>query len=428
MPADLNVIHAAQLARILDRGGPRRGRLQGELDLVADGAVAIRGGQIVAAGPTRQVLEAAGADVPTLDASGLCVLPGLVDCHSHPLYAGHEGGNGPAREYVRRLEGAKSWDIRAEGGGIWAVIEATRNASDQALLDSAARAYADILAGGVTTLEVKSGFGYTCEQELRQLRLLRESAARTPMDLVYTYVGAEFHPRDGTSLEACVQNILDRILPAVRAQGIAEFHDMCCEDGDYSAPLIVRLLEASRRLGMPTRVHADANSHSKGWRTAVEGGAVTADHLTYTPDEEIRALAGCDTVAVVMPLAEQIFLDQRRANARLFIECSVPLAVSTDFNANIHATSLPLTIALACTWFRLTPAEAIVGATLNAAYALRRGGDRGSLDVGKRGDLAILDCSHPDEIALAMGAPLVRCVIAQGQVVHRSGPGAPPAA
>ncbi len=422
MPANLNVVHAAYIARILDRGGPRRGRLQGELDLVADGAVAIRAGRIVAAGPTRQVLEAAGSDAPTLDASGLCVLPGLVECHSHPLFARSAGADSPAWEYVRRLQGAKSWEIRAEGGGIWATIEATRAASDQALLDHVARVYADILAGGVPTQEVKSGYGYTCEQELRELRLLRESAARTAMDLVYTYMGAQFEPRDGTSAEACVQNILDRILPAVREQGIAEFHDLCCEDGDFPAPLAARLVEGSRRLGIPSRVHADANAHSKGWRTAVEGDAVAADHLTYTPDEEIRALGGCDTVAVVMPLAEQVYLDPRRANARLFIQCEVPLAVATDYCSAIQATSMPLTIALACTWFRLTPAEAIVGATLNAAYALRRGGDRGSLDMGKRGDLTILDCSHPDEIALRIGAPLVRYVVAEGAVVHRSGP------
>jgi imidazolonepropionase len=415
LTGDLNVVHAAQLAVIHDHGEPRRGEQQGELDLIPDGAVAIRGGRIVMSGSTDQVMRDVDSGVLTINAAGMTVLPGLVECHSHPIFAGSRHW-----EYVRKLQGATSRQIRAEGGGIWSTVVATRAAADEDLVRGAVAAYAAILAGGATTLEVKSGYGLTVDQELRLLRLLRDSSLYTPLDLVYTFLGAHIVPHDGQSAEEYVQTVCDEMLPAVRKQGIAEFHDMSCEEGDFSAPLAARLLDVSRNLGMPTRVHADASSPSNGWRTAVEGGAVAADHLTYTPESEIRAVAAgpVDTIAVLLPVAEQFYLDAQRANARVFVEERVPVAIATDYCSSFQATSLLLSIALASSWFHLTPGEAIVGATLNAAYVLQRGHDRGSLDAGKRGDLTILACAHPNEIGVRIGAPLVRYVVSRGRVVY----------
>ena len=414
MPSDLNILHAAHLARIVDDGAPRRGARQGELDLLADGAVAIRDGRIAGVGRTDEILRAFSDDVPALDASGMSVLPGLVECHSHPIFAGNRHW-----EYVRRLQGATSREIRAEGGGIWSTIVNTRQAPDDELLARAVEGYRQVLAGGATTLEVKSGYGLTQEQELRLLRLLRASSQDTSLDLVYTFLGAHIAPQDGRTAEAWAAEVRDAVLPAVLAQGIAEFHDISCEVGDYEFPLAADLLADSRRRGVPTRVHADASSDSRGWRTAVEGGAVAADHLTYTPDEEIRAVGATDTLAVLLPAAEQFYLDDHRANARLFIQEQVPVAIATDYCSSFQATSLVLSMTQACSWFKLTPAEAIVGATLNAAYVLKRSHDRGSLDLGKRGDLTILGCAHPNEIGSRIGAPLVRCVVSRGEVVHR---------
>jgi imidazolonepropionase len=170
-------------------------------------------------------------------------------------------------------------------------------------------------------------------------------------------------------------------------------------------------------LGFPVRVHADASSDSRGWRTAVEGGALSADHLTYTPDNEINAVGAAQTVAVLLPIAEQFYLDERKANGKLFIENNVPVAVATDYCSSFQATSLPLTIAAACSWFRFTPAQAIVGATLNAAYALGKQHDRGSLDVGKRGDVTIFRCEHPNQLGTAIGAPIVDTAISLGTVI-----------
>ncbi len=416
MNGDVTIAHAKSLARVTDAaGGPRAGRAQGELDVIHDGALAIRGGVIKAVGSSEEVLRRYGDDAPVLDASGKTVLPGLVECHCHPIFAGDRHW-----EYVRRLEGASGGEIRAEGGGIWSTIVNTRKAGDEELLRNAARAFERIAAGGVTTLEVKSGYGLDAEGELRLLRLLRQAAGHTAMDIVFTFLGAHIAPQDGRSAEAFLASVRNEMLPAALAQGIAELHDISCENGDFSASQAKELIDVSRSLGLPVRIHADASSDSRGWRTAVEGGALSADHLTYTPDSEIRAVGAASTVAVLLPLAEQFYLDEQKANARLFIENNVPVAVATDYCSSFQATSLPLTIAQACSWFRLTPAEAIVGATLNAAYALGKGHDRGSLDVGKRGDVTIFDCGHPNQLATAIGAPLADMSLSRGRVVWKA--------
>jgi imidazolonepropionase len=411
---DITIAHAASLARVTDAKRPRAGRAQGELNIIHDGALAIRGGVIVAVGGSQEVLRAYGDDAPVLDASGKTVLPGLVECHSHPIFAGDRHW-----EYARRLEGADGREIRAAGGGIWSTILKTRQAGDEELLRNVVRAFEQIAAGGVTTLEVKSGYGLDTEGELRLLRLLRQAASQTPMDVVYTFLGAHIAPLDGRSAEEFVAVVKNEMLPAVLAQGIAESQDLSCENGDFSAEQARELIDISTSLGLPVRVHADASSDSRGWRTAVAGGALSADHLTYTPEAEINAVGATATVAVLLPVAEQFYLDAQKANARLFIKNNVPVAVATDYCSSFQATSLPLTIALACSWFRLTPAEAIVGATLNAAYALGKSHDRGSLDVGKRGDVTIFDCEHPGHLATAIGAPLVDASLSRGRVVWK---------
>lgn len=417
---DLNVIHADSLVCIHDHGEPRKGRAQAELDLVKDGAVAIRNGRILCAGPTGQVLRQTGDDVPTMDARGCTVLPGLIETHSHPVFAGNRH-----HEYEMRLKGLSGQEIRKAGGGIWSTVVNTRQAPDHVLLENTLAGFRAILAGGASTLEAKSGYGLTTDQELRLLNILNQAARQTPLDIVITFLGAHIAPQDGPTPGAYIAAVRDEMLPRVMEQGLARFHDITCETGDFTAPQAAELLAVSKRAGMPTRVHADASSHSFGWRTAVEGSAVSADHLTYTPDSEIKDLGPCHTIATLLPLAEQFYLDNRRANGRLFIETGVPVALATDYCSSFQATSILLTIAAGCSWFKFTPAEAITGTTLNAAYALGRQKDKGSLDPGKHGDLTILNCSHPNEVGTRIGAPLVRQVISRGRVIFRgllSGP------
>ncbi len=414
---DINVIHAASLAIVDDLGEPRRGATQSELGIVADGAVAIRDGVIVAVGPTDEVLATHDDDVSTIDAGGRCVLPGLVECHSHPLFAGDRH-----HEYAERLGGASLAEVAARGGGIWSSVVATRSASDEKLLTRLVSTYSRIVAGGVTTLEVKSGYGLTVAEELRALELLQQSRSLTPMQLVITFLGAHVVPRD---LDVDPNDRADRytdlidgeMLTAVIAQGIAEFQDVTVEQGLFTPDQALRLMHRSHELSLPVRVHADAWAPSQGWRTAVEGGAVSAEHLTYTSADDIREVGRTETIAVVLPMAELVYMTTERAKARLFIEHEVPVAVATDFCSSIHATSLLNTVATAAPWFRLTPGEVIVGATLNAAYSLGRQATCGSLDVGKRGDLIVVDCPHPDEICLAVGAPLLDQVVIAGEVV-----------
>jgi imidazolonepropionase len=410
--SDLNVVGAACVARVRDRGAARRGPEQGELDLVFDGAVAIRDGLIAAVGPSDEVLREWGdPSVAVLDATGLAVLPGLIECHSHPLFAGERH-----LEYAKRLAGASLAEIAAAGGGIWASVLATRGASSDELLDGLRHAYDRILAGGVTTLEVKSGYGLTLSEELRQLELLERSRAMTPMQLVVTFLGAHVVPA-GLDAEAYVPEV-HKMLDAVVERGLGAFHDITCERGLFTPGQALGLFERSRSLGVPTRCHADAWASSEGWQTAVAGGAVSAEHLTYTPDEEIHAVGATDTIAVLLPQAELIYMTDRRAHARAFIEAAVPVAVATDYCSSIHATSLPVTLGMAAPWFRMTPDEVIVGGTLNAAYALGLAGDRGSIDVGKRGNLTLLSVSHPGEVCLAVGQEVVSDVIIGGEVVH----------
>jgi imidazolonepropionase len=416
---DFNVLHAAQLARVTDRGAARRGEEQLALDLVADGSLAVRDGHIAAVGTSDEIIEEWNDDVPTLDASGKTVLPGLIECHSHPLFAGSRHA-----EYARRLAGASLEEVAREGGGIWATVQATRDASDEDLVKQLELAYQSILAGGVTTLEVKSGYGLTAEHELHQLELLERSRERTPLSVIVTFLGAHVVPA-GISADAYTEEVA-ALLPAVVEQRIAVFHDLTCEDGLFTPAQAQRLLARSEELGMPTKVHADAWSPSQGWSTAVAGRAVSAEHLTYTPDAEILERGSTDTVAVLLPQAELVYMTERRANARLLIEQRVPVAVATDYCSSIHATSLTTTLGIAAPWFRLTPAEVLVGATLNAAYALGLAGDRGSLDVGKRADLTILSVEHPEELFLAVGQQVIAGVVIAGIPVHDLGHSASP--
>jgi imidazolonepropionase len=409
--ADLNVFHAAQLAQIHDDGAARRGGNQGDMHLIEDGAVAIRDGVIVAVGPTDTVMAEWGdPTVPTIDATGRTVVPGLVECHSHPIFAGERHA-----EYAERLGGASLAEVAARGGGIWSSVVATRSASDDELLARLVQAYQRIAAGGVTTLEVKSGYGLTVATELQQLAVLEASRLLTPMELVITFLGAHVVPRDLTGgADRYTDLIVAEMLPAVMRQGVAQFQDVTVEDGLFTPAQALRLMDESRAAGLPVRVHADAWKTSQGWQTAVQGGAVSAEHLTYTPDDEVKQVGATDTIAVVLPVAELIYMTDRRANARLFINNDVPVAVATDYCSSIHATSLLATIGSAAPWFRLTPGEVLVGATLNAAYSLGLQERCGSLDVGKRGDLLVLDCPHPNEIFLGVGAGMLREVVIGG--------------
>jgi imidazolonepropionase len=423
---DIDIVNAASVVVVADSGAARRGDDQGEMNVISDASVIIRNGVIRAVGPTAAVRTPKmfaewGQATITLDAGGKTVMPGLIDCHSHPLFGGHRHD-----EYAERLGGASLAEVAARGGGIWSSVVATRDADAESLLSRLLAALHRMLRGGVTCAEVKSGYGLTVDSELHQLDLLQQARSASPIELVISFLGAHVVPRDiaasndESPADLYTDLVAGEMTDRVVAQGIAQFQDVTVEDGLFTPEQALRIIERSHALGLRTRVHADAWKPSLGWRTACAAGAISADHLTYTDDSEIDAVGATETVAVVLPVAELIYMTDRRANARRFIDSGVPLAISTDYCSSIHATSLLSTMTMAAPWFRISPAEAVVGATLNAAYSLGVQADRGSLDVGKRGDLLILDCPHPNELFLGLADEMLSMVIVDGLVRHRA--------
>lgn len=423
MSGDLDIVNIGALCPIHD-DGPRRGVAQGRIRVIADGAVAIRGGVIVAAGSGADVELLAGSsdDVLTIDASGKTVVPGLVEAHSHPLFGGHRHD-----EYAERLGGATLAEVAARGGGIWSSVAATRQTSDDELVGNSVAALGRMLAGGVTTAEVKSGYGLTLEHELHQLALLQLVREQVQQELIISFLGAHVIPQDIVAVDAqdpaqiYTDLVAGPMTDAVVAQGIAQYQDVTVEDGLFTPDQARAIIACSQAAGLSVRVHADAWKPSAGWRTAVEAGAISADHLTYTSDAEIDDVGQTDTVAVVLPVAELIYMTDQRANARRLIDTGVPVAVSTDYCSSIHATSLLATMTMASPWFGITPAEALVGCTLNAAHSLEVADRCGSLDIGKRGDLLILGCPHPNELFLGLADQMLDAVVLAGDVVTAAG-------
>ena len=410
--ADLVIVHAASLCQIKDAGGPRRGASQSELDIISDAAIAIAGETILAVGPASEVLagcDTSGAEA--IDATGMTVLPGLVEAHSHPVFAGSR-----YLEYAQRLAGVPRAEILASGGGIWNSVLQTRAAPDAELLAHTTRAFACMLADGITTTEAKSGYGLTPEQELRSLRLIDAARQATPLEVAPSFLGAHVVPA-GMDVDSYVAQICEEMLPAVAEQGIAEFCDVSCEAGDFDVRQARRVIECSTRYGFPCRIHADAWQASGAWPLAVEMHALTADHLSGTSDDEIRAVGRTDTIAVLLPTAELTYLMPFHANARLLIEQEVPVAIATDYCSSIPASSLRASIGLASARLGMTPAEAIVGATLNAAYSLKRQDRIGSLEPGKQADILVLGCEHPFQLVWSLGQTPVKHVIKRGRRV-----------
>jgi imidazolonepropionase len=433
----LLVVGASQVVTMA--GGLRRGPSQGDaaiLDAAATGGagsadapvVACWQGRIVAVGSRRAVersLEADGlplARFQRLDADGGTVTPGLVDPHTHLLFAGTR-----EHELLLRQQGAGYLDILAAGGGILATVSATRAADEAELADHGRRWLAEMLSHGTTTVEAKSGYGLDLPTELRLLEVAFQLGREGPVEIVPTFLGAhavpaEFRARpDGT--EAYVRSVLDDQLPGVAAQGRARFCDVFCEVGVFSVDQSRRILEAAAVYGMAPRLHADELQPSGGAELAAEIHAVAADHLATPSEDGIAALAaaaGSDqpVVATLLPATTWFLMADHVAPARRLVDEGVPVALGTDFNPGTSPTaSLPLVVSLACLSLKLTPTEALAAVTVNAAHALGMGDEIGSLEPGKQADLVIWRVPAAAQIPYWPGADLVRTVVKRGRVV-----------
>ena len=370
-------------------------------DTAGGGAVAVDGERIAWVGPA-SALPPGSSAARSWSVGGRLVTPGLVDCHTHLLFGGDRSG-----EWEQRLAGAGYEAIAAAGGGIGATVRATRAASDDELLDGAATRAAALAAGGVTTIEVKSGYGLDLDTELRMLRLARRIPERAPVDVVTTFLGAHTVPPESggeADADAYIGFVCDEVLPAVAAEGLADAVDGFCERIAFSADQLDRVFTAAARLGLPVKLHADQLSDGGGAELAARHRALSADHLEHASPAGVAALAAAGTVAVLLPGAAYVLRDDAVPPVDALRRAGVPMAVATDCNPGTSPlVSLPLAMHLACTRFGLTVAEAIAGATGHAARALGLAGEVGVIAPGARADLVVWDAEHPAEIVYWIG-------------------------
>lgn len=415
--ATLLIEHASELVTVAGPPGPRAGAAQSDLGIIQDGALAAGAdGRIVAVGTTAQVRASVALDPEALvlDAGGRAVLPGFVDCHTHAVFAGDR-----ADELAQRLQGAEYLEILARGGGILSTVRATRAATQEELVERGAGFLAEMLRHGTTTVEIKSGYGLTVEDELKMLRAIRALARQGPMGVVPTFLGAHAVPREFRGrADAYLGLVVGEMIPRVAREGLARFCDVFCERGAFSLEQGRRVLEAGRTHGLTPKLHADQKTALGGAHLAAEMGAVSADHLEHATEEGIRALARAGTVAVLLPGAAFMLMESVQVPARRLLQAGVPVALATDFNPGTSPIlSMSMVVGLACLQRLLTPAEAVVAATLNAAHALGLGHEVGSLEPGKRADLVILDAPSHLHLPYWLGRNLVRTVIKDGRVV-----------
>ncbi len=412
--ADLLVKNAAQLLTMAapkEAAGPEE-----KLGIIDRGTLAVRSGRIVWAGPdgqwSREVSLLPGAR--ELDASGRVVVPGFVDSHTHFLFAGTR-----EREFELRLRGATYQEIAASGGGIKSTVENTRKAGREELAAAGRKNLDSMLALGTTTAEAKSGYGLSTKDEIKMLEVLRDLGREHPVEIVPTFLGAhEIPPEYSGNVEDYVRLVIDEMIPAVAEKKLAVFCDVFCEKGVFSLEQSRRILEAAKRHGLALKVHADELTPLGGAELAADLGAVSADHLLFTSEKGMEAMAEKSVVATLLPGTAFFLFMGRYAPARQMISKGVTVALASDFNPGSCMTeSLPLITTIACTQMRLTPAEALIGVTLHGAKALKRQAEIGSLEPGKQADLLILDIPDWRQISYHFGVNHVQTVVKKGKVV-----------
>ncbi|MBN2623046.1 MAG: imidazolonepropionase [Acidimicrobiales bacterium] len=377
------------------------------------GAIGIAGDRIAWAGSEQALPPAAATARHRWPVHGRLVTPGLVDCHTHLVFAGDRSS-----EWERRLAGARYDEIAAAGGGINATVAATRAASDADLLAGAVRRAAALAAGGVTTIEVKSGYGLDLDTEVRMLRVARRIAEHVPVTVVTTFLGAHTVPPEFGTGDDYVSFVCDEVLPAVAAEGLADAVDAFAEHVAFTPAQVDRVLTAATALGLPVKLHADQLSDGGGAALAARHGALSADHLERSSPDGVAALAAAGTVAVLLPGAGYVLGDTATPPVAALRRAGVPMAVATDCNPGTSPlVSLPLAMHMACTRMGLTVAEALAGATEHAARALGLSGVAGVIAPGARADLVVWDADDPAQIVYWIGLPPVHTVVQGGRFV-----------
>ncbi len=407
----LAVLHASQLVTLAGPQEPRVGSDMSDLAIIRDGGMLIIDGKIDIVGSSDRI-ERNASNAEIIDAGGRVVLPGFVDAHTHLVFAGNR-----LDDFERRARGETYEQIAKAGGGIWSTVEKTRAASGDELFAQAQKHTEWFLRCGTTTVEAKSGYGLTVEDELKILRVMSRLNEETPLEIVPTFLGAHAVPRE-MDADEYIELVIDEMLPRIATEKLAKFCDVFCERGYFDVKQSRRILTAARELGLRLRIHADQLTSSGGEKLAAELEATTADHLEKTDEQGIAAMKSVGVQPVLLPGSVYVLGSTDYPRAREMIEAGLAVVIATDFNPGSSPTaSMPMILSLACTQMKMSPPEAITAATINAAYSLNRGDRIGSLERGKLANFSVFDCEDYRELAYWFGTPQTHSVYVKGKRV-----------
>jgi imidazolonepropionase len=402
---DLAVKNVGQLATLA--GGLRKGKAMADASVVTDGILAIDDGKILFAGRASKAPHFEADEI--VDADGLAVVPGFVDAHTHLIFAGSRED-----ELAMKLKGLSYMEIMERGGGIHSTVRATRKASKSHLVELGLARARRMLALGTTTIEAKSGYCLETKGELRMLEASTEVGRRLGVDIVPTFLGAHAVPPEYRRTDDYVAHLVESMLPAVAKARAAKFCDAFCEKGVFDVEQTGRVLLAAKKLGLGLKLHADEVVPLGGARLAAELGAVSADHMLATPRKDFPFIARRGTIGVMLPATPHVLMQDGYADARGMLASGMALALGTDLNPNCWLESMQMAMSLACYRMRMTPAEALCAATINAAHAIEMGNRAGSLERGKQADFLVLDVPTVDAIPYRWGGNIVAAIYKRG--------------
>jgi imidazolonepropionase len=385
------------------------------LAIIRDGGILICDGVIAAIGSSKEIArKVRGSRI--VDAGGRVILPGFIDAHTHLVFAGNR-----LEDFERRSRGETYEQIAAAGGGIWSTVKKTRAASESDLFEQAKKHANWFLRCGTTTVEAKSGYGLTVDDELKILRVIRQLNAQTPLEVVPTFLGAHAAPRE-MHVDEYVDRAIEEMLPRVVSEKLAEFCDVFCEHGYFDVEQSREILSAAKKLGLKLRIHADQLSNSGGAKLAGELKATTADHLEKTDGQGIGAMKSANVQPVLLPGSVYALGSACYPRAREMIETGLAVVIATDFNpGSSPSPSMPMMLSLACTQMKMSPAEALTASTINPAYTLGRGEKIGSLEPGKLANFSIFDCEDYRDLAYWFGFSQADSVYVRGERVWSGG-------
>ena len=411
------ILNASEILTMAGPDGPRRGADKASLGLLRDGAVLVEKGKIVAAGPKAVVMTdplAKGAKM--LSAEGKVLLPGFVDAHTHPVFAAPR-----LDDFESRVAGKSYAEIAAKGGGILSTVNGVRGSKEGDLAAGLRMRAFDFLSSGTTTIEAKSGYGLDLDNELKLLKVMRTVNARGPLEIVPTFLGAHAVPPELKGKKAeFVERICETMIPRVAEEKLAVFVDLFCETGYFDLDDLRAIAAAGAKAGLKPKIHAQQLSRLGSLDAAIKLGAVTADHLDCVVEADLPALANSGTVACLVP-GSNYFLGKPYPPARRLLDTGAAVALATDFNpGTCPCFDMRMIVSIACTQMKMSPAEALVSATINGAHALGLGATHGSLEPGKTADISCFDAEDHRELAYWFGAPKTRWVMKRGEIAWKA--------